>query len=364
MDIITLSCGSGGADSAEFIERVFMPYLRDIMPFDSEDGAIFSIEDSNIKSKATPKAVTSTDSYIISPLFFKGGNIGKLSICGSSNDVAMMGAKPQFINIGFIIEEGFSIARLKKIIESIRLECDNLGLQILSADTKVLPSFSASVDSKNLFINTTCIGMLQKEGLSAKNLCHNDSIILSGNIGAHGARIFLEQNNISLDSNISSDCASLYPMLEPLFSSDVSVHAMRDATRGGLSAVLNEWAHASNACIEIHEECVGIDDEVLGICEILGLEPYELANEGVCVIALPSECASKALEILKSHKLGKNAKIIGKVRKDFIESSLPSSNENGECLSKVYFQKVLLHTKYGSKRFLEYPQGEILPRIC
>lgn len=435
--IITLSHGSGGAKSHELIEKVFMPILGEIMDFGEEDGGVFELDfgrdstrdsklDSTLNStrdSGVQKGVTSTDSYIVYPLFFKGGDIGKLSVCGSSNDVTMMGGKPCYLNIGFIIEEGFDINTLKKIAESIRKECDNLGLRILSADTKVLPTFSNHT-SKNLFINTTCIGNLQKEGLSAKNLSHNDAIIISGNIGAHGARIFLEQNDMQIDSNICSDCASLYPMLAPLFACDMQLHALRDATRGGLSAVLNEWAMASNACIEIDENSVGVDNEVLGVCEMLGLEAFELANEGLCVLALPARFANDALEILKRHPLGANAAIIGRVRKDFIDSmesnidfnatssfnravdsmnaldsinsteslesldsvdsidstkfmdsaksleSLDSKNiadsikSSQKPLDRIYFQKVVLFTKYGSKRFLEYPQGELLPRIC
>ncbi|WP_052062690.1 hydrogenase expression/formation protein HypE [Helicobacter saguini] len=347
--------------------------------------------DSINKKNNCLKGVVSTDSYIVYPLFFKGGDIGKLCVCGSSNDVAMMGGKPRFLNIGFIIEEGFDINTLKKIVESIRKECDKLDLRILSADTKVLPTFSTNVpkdsiesnkdstQNKNLFINTTCIGTLQKEGLSAKNLSHNDVIIISGNIGSHGARIFLEQNNMQIDSDISSDCAALYPMLKPLFARDLGLHALRDATRGGLSAVLNEWAITSGACIEIDENSVGVDNEVQGMCEMLGLESFELANEGVCVLALKEKSAKKVLEILKSHPLGKNAAIIGRVRKDFvdsIESNLQDSMKKDSIkssktrdtkekpLDRIYFQKVVLFTKYGSKRFLEYPQGELLPRIC
>lgn len=358
-DIVTLACGSGGASSTEFINKVFMPILGDIMPFSNEDSGIFSLD--SIESK---KGVTSTDSYIVHPLFFKGGDIGKLSICGSSNDVAMMGGKGRFINIGFIIEEGFDINTLKKIIESIRKECDNLNLKILSADTKVLPSFSQNKDDKNLFINTTCIGDLQKEGISAKNLQHNDAIILSGKIGSHGSRIFLEQNNMKIDGEISSDCASLYPMLEPIFRSDFSVHALRDATRGGLAAVLNEWAIASSCYIEINESAVGVEDSVLGVCEMLGLEPFDLANEGVCVMAVKRDIADEILQILRQYKLGQNAEIIGHVRKDFNTEKDSNREKKKNLLDRIYFQKVILNTKYGTKRFLDHPQGELLPRIC
>lgn len=354
MDIVKLSYGSGGVDAAAFVGHVFMPYFKDIMPYANEDCGIFVGKDDR-------RYVTSTDSYTITPLVFSGGNIGKLCVCGSSNDVAMMGGKPLYLNIGFIIEEGFDIPLLNQIADSIAKECKMLDITILSADTKVLPKVT-SQDSKEklLFINTTCIGIMEKENISAKNLKQDDCIILSGKIGNHGAQIFLEQNNIAMTSNIKSDCASLYPMLAPLLQSNIPIHAMRDATRGGLSSVLNEWAISSCACIDIYEEKVKIDSEVYGVCEMLGLEPYDLANEGVCVIAVPQEYANKALTILQQHELGKNASIIGNVCQTF----MPGDSKMNNIAANTYYQKVVLHTKYGSKRFLEYPQGELLPRIC
>ena len=361
MDIVTLAHGSGGINAAEFVQKVFMPYFKDLMPYANEDCGIFS----SIKDM---KYVTSTDSYTINPIFFAGGNIGKLCVCGSSNDVAMMGGKPLYLNIGFIIEEGFNIDLLKQIAESIALECKSLNIKILSADTKVLPKVADSTEAKDklIFINTTCIGSVEKDCISAKNLSENDSIILSGKIGSHGARIFLEQNNIAITSNIQSDCASLYPMLESLLQSNIPIHAMRDATRGGLSSVLNEWAISSHACIDIYEEKIQIDSEVHGVCEMLGLEPYDLANEGVCVIAMPKQYAEEVLSLLRGHTLGVNATIIGEVSKVFNPIfNLQDSKDNKAQISKTtYYQKVVLHTKYGSKRFLEYPQGELLPRIC
>ncbi len=358
MEFVTLAHGSGGINSADFVQKVFMPYFMDIMPYANEDSGIFC-NDSN-------KYVTSTDSYIITPLFFSGGNIGKLCVCGSSNDVSMMGGKPLYINIGFIIEEGFEVDKIKQIAKSISIECKALNLNILSADTKVLPRI-AKIDSNNeeksLFITTTCIGQLEKENISANNLQKDDCIILSGKIGNHGARIFLEQNKIEIDGNIKSDCASLYPMLMSLFQSEITIHALRDATRGGLSSVLNEWAISSNACIEIYEENIVVDDEVYGVCEILGLEPYDLANEGVCVISAKEENAKDIVNILRKHELGQNATIIGRVCETFDVSNKTQANIK-KSLDIAYNKKVILKTKYGSKRFLEYPQGELLPRIC
>ena len=338
MKHITLAHGSGGISSARFIQEICMPYLHDLMDYGNEDGGIFHGE----------KHAVSTDSYIINPIFFNGGDIGKLCICGSSNDVAMMGAKPLYINIGFIIEEGFMVEDFKKILESIRAECLSLGLKILSADTKVLPRLSTK--ERNIFINTTCMGEIRRDGISTKNISDKDCLIINADIGRHGARIFLDRHDMEIQSDIKSDCASLYPMLDSLLSSDIPIHAMRDATRGGIAAVLNEWAIASDTCIYVDEERLEISTQVRGVCEMLGLEPYDLANEGVCVIALPESHAKEALEILKRNSLGKNSSIIGRVSRDTSDSR--------------FFGRVILQTAFGSKRFLEYPQGELLPRIC
>lgn len=335
METITLAHGNGGVESNELINRVFKKYLGDFLCGENEDAGVFL---SHSKSYCT-----STDSYVISPIFFPGGDIGKLSICGSSNDVAMMGGKPRYISIGFIIEEGFKISELEKILLSIKKELAYTSLQVISADTKVVPK--GNVDK--IFINTTAIGEIKKEGISAKNLQEGDSIILSGNIGSHGSVIFCSRSEIELHSNLQSDCKQLYPMLEKIFDSSISINALRDATRGGLASVLNEWANTAGVDITLEEECIPIAKEVRGVCEILGLEPYALANEGVCVFSVPSSDAQKVCKILQSHSDGKQASIIGKVEKKNISTP-----------------RVTLKNAWGTKRYLDYPQGEILPRIC
>lgn len=335
MRTITLAQGNGGVESNELINNVFKKYLGEFLCAEDEDAGVFL---TNSKSYCT-----STDSYVISPIFFPGGDIGKLSICGSSNDVAMMGGKPRYISIGFIIEEGFEIAELEKILLSIKKELAYTSLQIISADTKVVPK--GNVDK--IFINTTAIGEIKKEGISAKNLQDGDCIILSGNIGSHGSVIFCSRSEIELHSNLQSDCKQLYPMLEKIFDDSISVNALRDATRGGLAAVLNEWANTAGVDIILEEEHIPILKEVRGVCEILGLEPYVLANEGVCVFSAPCSEAEKICELLRSHPDGKEASIIGKVEKKNISTP-----------------RVILKNAWGTKRYLDYPQGEILPRIC
>ncbi len=330
---ITLAHGSGGVQSQELTQKVFLKHLA---PFMQGSG-----EDAGLAHGCVGVFAMSTDSYVITPYRFRGGDIGKLCVCGSSNDVAMVGARPKYMSAGFIIEEGFSIKELESLVVSMARELELGRLKILSADTKVVPR--GSMDG--IFINTTAYGEIIYENLSAQNLKVGDCIIVSGNIGTHGSMVYCERNEIGLLNTLQSDCAQLFGMLEPLFNSGVEIHALRDATRGGLASVLNEWAQASNVSISIEESKVPVLDEVRGVCEILGLEPYVLANEGVCVLSVPRAEAQRVLEILTAHSLGQNACLIGEVRADNPK-------------------RVILQNPYGTRRYLEYPQGEILPRIC
>lgn len=335
MQTIQIAHGSGGAQTNELIDKIFLKYLGNFFVSQGEDGGVFQ--------PTTKKYAVSTDSFVVSPLFFSGGDIGKLSICGSSNDVVMMGAVPKFITLGFILEEGLEFSVLEKILASMQKELEKTNLKILSADTKVVGK--GSVDK--IFINTTAIGEVVCD-VSIQKLQEEDVIILSGDIGNHGSVIFCERNNLGISSNLQSDCKQLYDLLKDILKNDkVKIHTLRDATRGGLASVLNEWAQASQMDILIQEQEIEVNDAVRGICEILGLEAYSLANEGVCVIALPQEYANAVLEMLHSHKDGKNASIIGKMTKK--QTELP---------------RVILQNAWGSKRFLDSPQGELLPRIC
>ena len=357
-----LSCGNGGAENAELI-KVFLRHFENA--FGSEDAGIFG--ESNTDSSANlvnqsanlanfsenfanpnpKKYATSIDSFTITPIFFAGGDIGKLSVCGSANDVAMMGAKPKFLSASFIIEEGFLVVDLERIAKSMGAEMRNNGISLISADTKVIERRESNADS-GIFITTSIIGEIMYEGISAKNLQNGDCVIISGNIGTHGACIYCEREGIDLEHNLQSDCAVLWGLVELLIKNGVEIHAMRDATRGGIASLLNEWAVSSKCAIEINESAIPISNEVRGVCEILGINAFSLANEGVCAFALPQDSAPRALELLKSHELGKNASIIGRV-----------CIKNGADLGKVVIKSDL-----GVKRYVEYPQGEILPRIC
>lgn len=334
---ITLSCGNGGVENSEII-KIFLKHFDNA--FKDEDAGLFS---------GNKDFVTSIDSFTIKPIFFPNGDIGKLSICGSCNDVAMMGAKPKYLSVSFIIEEGFLLSNLQKIAKSMSIEMQKANLTLISADTKVIERQNLNADS-GIFVTTSVIGELQKQSLSAKNLQNDDVIIVSGEIGTHGACIYCLRENIKIENSLQSDCAMLWDLVDLLVKNHIEIHAMRDATRGGIASSLNEWANASNCEISIDESAIPINNEVRGVCEILGIDVFSLANEGVCVIAIPKDYARKALNLLKTHKLGKNASIIGSVRKD---------SANNDSVNKV-----ILKTHLGIKRYLEYPQGEILPRIC
>jgi hydrogenase expression/formation protein HypE len=329
MKEIKLAHGNGGQENNQLIGEVFYSAFQNEILVKSEDAAV--IEDG--------KLAFSTDSFTVSPLFFAGADIGKLAVCGTCNDLAMMGAKPKYLTCSVIIEEGFSVDELKTIVSSMKKELEINGAIVVSGDTKVVPR--GSVDK--IFINTTGIGEIQYKGISSNNITSSDSILVSRDIGAHGATIFASREGIELSSDLQSDCKSLYPIVQELIDSGVKITALRDATRGGVSAVLNEWAKQSNICVEAQEEQIPVSDEVKGLCEILGFEALSLANEGTFVLAIDKDDEQKALEILQKHNL--NASIIAKV-------------------SDKHIGKVVLNSPWGTSRFLEMPNGELLPRIC
>ena len=330
---ITLSQGGGGEETNSLIKKLFFKY------FDNE--VLLKMEDAAVLSMGEGKIAFTTDSFTVSPIFFNGGNIGKLAIAGTVNDISMMGAKPLYLTCSFMIEEGFLYDELETIVKSMSEELKVSGALIVAGDTKVVPK--GSVDG--LFINTSGIGKIIKDGISAHNLKSGDSIIISNEVGNHGACILAKREDIELDMELKTDCATLWPMIEVLIKNGVKIKSLRDATRGGLSAVLNEWAETSDVCIEVDEDKISVADEVKGVCEMLGFEPYEFANEGTMAICVEAGEEEKTLEILRQFEKTKKASFIGKV-------------------SDKYKQKVILNTPWGSARYLEPPKGELLPRIC
>ncbi|HDZ5065796.1 TPA: hydrogenase expression/formation protein HypE [Campylobacter jejuni] len=324
MKNISLAHGGGGEEMNELLTKLFKIFDNEILNA-SNDAAILG------------NLALSTDSFVLSPIFLDEEiNIGKLCVCGSINDVLMVGAKPKYLSLGLILEEGFELEKLERILKSIKEECEKCGVMLVCGDTKVVPKGKGD----EIYINTTALGEIiaKKE---SKNIKAGLSILLSGDIGRHGASVLIKRNE--LEADIKSDCKALDKEVLELLEKGVKVVAMRDATRGGLSAVLNEWAKQSTNDLLIFEEKIIVQDEVLGLCELFGYEAYELANEGTFILCVEKEDELKALEILK--KYNANASIIGEVLEE----------------KKA---RVILQNAYGAKRFLESPKGELLPRIC
>ncbi|EAJ1122451.1 hydrogenase expression/formation protein HypE [Campylobacter coli] len=324
MKNISLAHGGGGEEMNELLTKLFEIFDNEILNANN-DAAILG------------NLALSTDSFVLSPIFLDDEvNIGKLCVCGSVNDVLMVGAKPKYLSLGLILEEGFELEKLERILKSIKEECEKCGVMLVCGDTKVVPKGKAD----EIYINTTALGEIISKKES-KNIKAGLSILLSGDIGRHGASVLIKRNE--LEADIKSDCKALDKEVLELLEKDIKVVAMRDVTRGGLSAVLNEWAKQSGNDLLIFEEKIIIQDEVLGLCELFGYEAYELANEGTFILCVEKEDELKALEILKKYNV--NASIIGEVLEE----------------KKA---RVILQNAYGAKRFLESPKGELLPRIC
>jgi hydrogenase expression/formation protein HypE len=326
---VKLSHGGGAKETRELISKIFLKHLQN---------ELLSNEDATVVELPGKVAVT-TDSFTVNPIFFKGGDIGKLSVAGIVNDLSVMGAKPLYISMGFIIEEGLSFEELERIVISIKEEAQKTKIKLIAADTKVVPKGFCD----KIYINATGIGKVIKEGISSSNLKEGDVLIVSGPIGNHGAVIMAHRNDFDLD--INSDCASLWDAIEPLLEANIDIHTMRDLTRGGIASVINEFSQSSNVEILIREDEIPIEDSVKGFCEILGIEPFSLACEGTFIMAVAKNDTQKALDILKNHKLTEKAKVVGEVIK------------KGK-------QGAYIQTIYGSIRYLEEAPGELLPRIC
>ncbi|PKG59017.1 hydrogenase expression/formation protein HypE [Shewanella sp. GutDb-MelDb] len=329
---VQLSHGGGGKEMNRLIKDIF---------FKAFDNPILRSEEDAARLHFSGYTAFTTDSFTVAPLFFAGGDIGKLAIAGTVNDLAMMGAEPQFLSSSFIIEEGFAIDDLKVIVTSMANELKRSGARIVCGDTKVVPRGCAD----GLFINTSGVGRIINNEISVKNLQDGDAIIVSRDIGRHGAAILMAREGLALESELTSDCASLWPIVEQLIAANIEIHAMRDATRGGLSAVLNEWASASDVGIEVNESAIPVSSEVSGLCELYGFEPFDLANEGTFILAVPQTSVAATLEVMKTFCHCEQAALIGHV-------------------NQIKPGKVILNTPWGSRRFLDVPQGELLPRIC
>ncbi|WP_456381296.1 hydrogenase expression/formation protein HypE [Hydrogenimonas sp.] len=329
---ITLAQGNGGEENRTLISELFFRHLGNETLARAEDAAVL---------ETRGKIAFTTDSFTVSPIFFGGGDIGKLSVCGTCNDLAMMAAAPKYLTLAVMVEEGFESRKLEKIVRSIKKELAVNGAQVVAGDTKVMPK--GTVDG--IIVNTSGVGEVRAEGVGAGNLREGDSIVVSRDIGRHGATIFAGREGIELESELTSDCASLWPMVEKILEAGVMPHAMRDATRGGLAAVLNEWAESSGVCVEVDEGALPVSETVAGICEMLGFEATALANEGTFVLAVRPEDVERTVETLRSFPGNEAACVIGEV-------------------TRSYPERVVLRSEWGTKRFMELPTGELLPRIC
>ena len=395
-ETILLSHGGGGEEMNRLInETIFAAFDNEILRANN-DSAILNLnfDDLNLDAgagfdRAAPSSALnsaasfggelafSTDSFVVTPLFFNGGDIGKIAVCGTVNDLAMVGAKPLFLSCALIIEEGLSLGELRRILDSMASTARSCGVRIVCGDTKVVPRGKCD----KIFINTSGIGRVLRSA-RVQNIKAGAKILLSGDIGRHGAVILAARDEIALSSELQSDCKPLCAAVEKLILQGVKIQAMRDATRGGLSAVLNEFASSSGLEFLVREEDIKISDEAVGVCELLGFEPYELANEGTFVAIVEDDAeADRALEILR--EFDANAAIIGEVREvghgggEFEgtltpklsaqdESTGAASENRAEQFKAPYATKgrVILQNAYGSQRFLELPKGELLPRIC
>lgn len=318
----------------ELLEDLFLRHFG--------DGELRALEDAAVLAPIEGCLAMTTDSYVVQPLFFPGGDIGKLAVCGTVNDLAMRGARPLYLTVGFILEEGLSIAELERVVISMATTAREAGVRIVAGDTKVVGRGSAD----RLFINTAGVGLVPPNvRISACNAQPGDRVLISGAMGDHGLAIMTQRHGLRFESPIRSDCAPLADMVAAMLAVCPDVHVLRDPTRGGLAAVLNEIAAQSRVGISVAEEAIAVHEPVAAACEVLGLDPLYAANEGKLVAIAPREAAAPLLQVLRAHPLGAEASIIGEV-------------------TAAHPGVVVLRTAFGTQRLLDMPAGELLPRIC
>ncbi len=332
-DKILLAHGSGGKLAHDLVEKSFVKTLANPLLDKLNDSAVFDL---------SGRLAFTTDSYVVSPIFFPGGDIGKLAVCGTVNDLAMSGAKPLYLSLSFIIEEGLALSELKKVVNSVQQAAGEAGVEIITGDTKVVPKGSAD----KLFINTAGVGVVP-EGvdISGSNARPGDKVILSGTIGDHGIAVISQREGLSFATNLKSDCAPLGGLVTGMIAASPNIHCLRDPTRGGLATSLNELAKQSKVSIRIEEEKIPVREEVLAACEMLGFDPLYVANEGKLVAIVPPEDADKILKAMRKNGYGQNSVIIGEV----------GAEHPG---------RVVMKTVLGASRIVDMLVGDLLPRIC
>lgn len=318
--------GNGGKQTSSLINDIFIKYFSNKVLNRLEDAAIVSVKG---------KIAFTTDSFVVSPIFFPGGDIGKLAVCGTVNDLSVMGATPKYLTVGFIIEEGIELDTIDKIANSMAMAAKEARVKIVAGDTKVIEG------TGGIYINTSGIGEVEKAGISISYCKPGDVILLSGNLGDHQATILSQRMN--MDNKIISDCAPLTSIVQNLIKESITIRCMRDITRGGLATVLNELASASKCGVDIEEDELPVSKEVRDLCTELELDPLYMANEGKMIAVVSKRQAMKALDIMKNSRYGKNAKIIGTITEG---------------------SGVMITSKQKGSRILEYMHDEGLPRIC
>ena len=332
---VTLAHGGGGKLMNDLIEKMFVGLLGDPSLNARHDGAILSLD------RGKELAFT-TDSYVVKPIFFPGGDIGSLSVHGTVNDLAMCGARPLYLSVGFILEEGLPMDTLWLVVRSMKQAADLAGVSIVTGDTKVVDRGKCD----EIFINTAGVGEIDKgRKIFPSRIEDGDIVLLSGDVGRHGIAVMAVREGLEFETTIQSDSAPVAGLVMDLFDKGIEIHCLRDLTRGGLVSALNEISQVSGLSIHIQECSIPVLEEVRGACELLGLDPLSVANEGRFVTFLPEDQAAKGLEVLKSHPLGTGARAIGR------------ANSGRFC-------EVTMETRIGVNRLLPMPNGEQLPRIC
>jgi len=332
---IVMGHGAGGRMSHQLIQKAFLPAFQNPALNAGDDAAL-------VEPELRHRLSISTDAHVVSPLFFPGGDIGKLAVCGTVNDVAMLGAKPLYLTAGFILEEGLQMDMLQRVIESMRQAAEESGVQIVAGDTKVVQKGRAD----GLYITTAGVGVIRDGvAVSGANAKVGDAVILSGTIGDHGIAVLGARGELGFQSSIQSDVAPLNHLIEAMLDASPNIHVLRDPTRGGLATTLNEIATQSKIGIVLKEESIPVHPEVNAACEMLGFDPLYIANEGKLVCFVPREDAEKVLSVMKKTRYGEGAVTIGEVA--------------GEPKGRV-----LMRTAIGSTRVVDMLAGEMLPRIC
>jgi hydrogenase expression/formation protein HypE len=331
---VLLAHGSGGKLTHQLIERMFLSQFKNELLEPLHDGAVFSLNGSRF--------AFSTDSYVVNPIFFPGGDIGDLAVNGTVNDLAMCGSRPMFLSAGFIIEEGLPMDDLWRVVVSMQRAAQRASVALVTGDTKVVDRGKAD----KIFINTSGVGLLYEDvDINPKNIRAGDKIILSGTIADHGIAIMSVREGLEFETQVQSDTAPLHDLVERIFEASKRIRVLRDATRGGVASVLNELAESSRIGISIVEEQIPIKEEVRGACEILGFDPLYVANEGKLIAVVPAQDSDVVLEAMRAHPLGKDAVVIGDAVADHPKT-------------------VVMKSRIGGTRVVDMLSGEQLPRIC